>query len=149
MGLHRTTSVPGTLAGLTEAVGAADGFCREAGVPDELRRRLLTALDEVLANVVHHALAGAEGTVEMTLSGDQRAVRATVVDPGAPFNPLLAPEADTTSPLEARRVGGLGIALVRALVDEVAYERRGNRNRLTLTWRLARGSSSESTDADH
>jgi serine/threonine-protein kinase RsbW len=144
-----TLAVPGTLDGLAEAVGAAEAFTRKAGVPDAIRRKLLTVLDEVLANVIHHGAAGADGTIALALviARDGRVLVATVTDDTGPFNPLLVPTPDTTLPLEHRRAGGLGIALVRALADEVAYERRGERNHLTLTWRLGLDSP-ESEHAD-
>ena len=53
-------------------------------------------------------------------------------DDAEPFNPLDAPLPDTAAPLEGRQVGGLGIALVRHLMDGVVYERTGGRNRLVL-----------------
>lgn len=128
--------VPGTLDGLTEAMRAAEGFCREADVPGAARANLLTALDEVLANIVHHGLAGTSGTIELAMDRQDGQVAVRVADTAAPFDPLLMPAPDTSLPLEQRRLGGLGIALVRALTDEVAYERRDGRNHLTLTWRV-------------
>jgi len=56
----------------------------------------------------------------------------TVSDDGVPFDPLAVAPPDTSLPLEQRPLGGLGIHLVRHLVDEVTYERRGDRNVLTL-----------------
>ncbi len=59
-----------------------------------------------------------------------------VVDDGPEFDPLSAAQPDTTLGVENRPVGGLGIALVRRLMDEVAYERRDGRNRLRFERRL-------------
>jgi serine/threonine-protein kinase RsbW len=59
-----------------------------------------------------------------------------VVDDGPEFDPLAVPDADTTLPLEERPIGGLGITLVRRLMDEAEYERREGRNRLRLRRRL-------------
>lgn len=136
MGRSLTVTVPGTLDGLAQAAGAADAFCREATVPEATRRNLLTVIDEVLANVVHHGLSGASGSIELTMGFNDKDVRVNVADPAPPFNPLLAPVPDTSAPLERRKVGGLGIALVRALTDELAYERRDGHNHLTLIWHL-------------
>jgi anti-sigma regulatory factor (Ser/Thr protein kinase) len=57
---------------------------------------------------------------------------ASVADRGAPFNPLLAPEPDLAAGLEQRDVGGLGIHLVRRLVNSMEYERREGQNYLTF-----------------
>jgi serine/threonine-protein kinase RsbW len=62
---------------------------------------------------------------------------AEVEDDGRPFNPLLHPAPDLTVPLEERPVGGLGIHLVRNLMDSLAYHREQDHNRLVMTKRLA------------
>jgi anti-sigma regulatory factor (Ser/Thr protein kinase) len=55
-----------------------------------------------------------------------------VEDDGQPFSLLEAPEPDTTKPLEKRTVGGLGILLVRQLMDGLDYKRQGDRNLLSI-----------------
>jgi anti-sigma regulatory factor (Ser/Thr protein kinase) len=60
-------------------------------------------------------------------------VKAEVQDDGQPFNPLEAAEVDTTKPLEERTIGGLGIHLVRKLMDGLEYQRQADRNLLILT----------------
>ncbi|MGH8701072.1 MAG: ATP-binding protein, partial [Burkholderiales bacterium] len=59
-----------------------------------------------------------------------------IEDDGVPFNPLAMPAPDVSTPLRERRVGGIGIHFVRSLMDGVAYDRAGERNRLVLTKRL-------------
>ena len=56
-------------------------------------------------------------------------------DDGTAFNPLEKPDPDTGETLESRKAGGLGIFMVRKLMDEVSYERTGGKNRLTMTIR--------------
>ena len=141
-----TLAVPGTLDGLAEAVRAAQAFCDEVEAPGLARANVMTALDEVLANIVHHGLRGIPGTIELTMDLDERGVVACVADTAAPFDPLLMPLPDTSLPLEQRKLGGLGIALVRALTDDVAYERRDGRNHLTLTWRVGTENTARSKD---
>ena len=122
---------------------AAEAFCDEADAPGLARANVMTALDEVLANIVHHGLNGVAGTIELTMDRTDRGVVAHVADTAAPFDPLSMPLPDTTLPIEKRKLGGLGIALVRALTDEVTYDRRDGRNHLTLTWHLATGTSKD------
>jgi serine/threonine-protein kinase RsbW len=131
-----TLTVPATPAGIRTAVDGADRWCQTAGVPDPCRRRVLTALDEVLSNVVRHAYRERPGTIDVALAREAGIVLLDVVDAGPPFDPLSLPPPDTSAPLEERKVGGLGIALVRALADDVRYERRDDRNHFSMTWRI-------------
>jgi serine/threonine-protein kinase RsbW len=136
MAAQETVSVPGSLAGVHQAIDAFEAWSDGQGVPAEARRSLFTSIDEILSNIVRHGLQGQAGEIDLVFSRHADAIAIEVVDRAAPFNPLLASAPDTTAPLEERQVGGLGIALVRALVDDVCYERREDRNHLTITWRL-------------
>src|SRR4029077_15845597 len=111
MPAHETVSVPGTTAGVGRAAAAFDEFCRDRGVPPEARWRFQVALDEILSNIVRHGYKHAGGTIALTFSHDGHAVSVEVVDSGPAFDPRHAPPPDTSSPLESRRPGGLGIVL--------------------------------------
>ena len=123
-----TLSVPATVAGVGQAALEFERFGRSQAAPAGTFWRMQLALDEILSNIVRHGLPGTQVTIDMTFSIDDGRVEVEIVDGAAPFNPLLAPPPDVTSALEDRRPGGLGIALVRSLVDETAYEHRGGRN---------------------
>jgi serine/threonine-protein kinase RsbW len=69
--------------------------------------------------------------VSLTLSN--RDVTLTLEDDGAPFDPLSLAAPDVTASLEGRRVGGLGVFLVRQVMDTVSYQRRGTMNQLRMT----------------
>ena len=135
MAEHATITVPATHAGASRAAAAFDEFCRVREVPAEGRWRLQIALDEILSNTMHYGFRDRSGVVALTFSHDAQSVTVEIVDDAPAFDPRRAPVPDTTLPLEARRPGGLGLVLVESLVDDVAYERRGDENRLTLTWR--------------
>lgn len=131
----QTLSVPGTLPGVQLAIQAFDRFCRAHGLSDGAAWRFRLALDEILSNIVRHGLAGRPASIDLTFSVDTDYVAIEIVDEAEAFNPLLAPPADTSSPLAERMPGGLGITLVRQLMDETAYERRDARNYFTMRWR--------------
>lgn len=131
----QTLSVPGTLSGVRLAIQAFDRFCRAHGLSNGAAWRFPLALDEILSNIVRHGLAGRPASIDLTFSVDTEYVAIEIVDEADAFNPLLAPPADTSSPLEERAPGGLGITLVRQLMDETAYERRDARNYFTMRWR--------------
>jgi serine/threonine-protein kinase RsbW len=134
--LYRVT-VTASGDGVRQTLNELERFSRAQGLSDDLRRRFLVALDEVLSNVARHGRpSDSLVQVDFKLAGDRLTV--TVEDEAAPFNPLDAPPADTSSPLEERKAGGVGIELVRTLLESVRYEHTGGRNRLTLTDRTSR-----------
>jgi anti-sigma regulatory factor (Ser/Thr protein kinase) len=91
------------------------------------------ALEEVLANIISYGYADdREHQITVSLEARTGEIRVHVEDDGRPFDPLEAPEPDTTRPLDERPVGGLGIHLVRQLMDGLEYRRQGDRNHLTM-----------------
>lgn len=132
-----TSVVAATPEGVRQAIDAFARFSEIHAVPDDLRRRFQLALDEVLSNVVRHGRPGDVGEIRLAFRCEPGTLTAEVEDMAEPFNPLDQPRPDTGLPLEQRRPGGLGIALVRSLIDDVRYERTEGRNRLTMVSRLA------------
>ena len=116
-----------------------DAFLVAHGLAPGATWRFQVALDEVLSNIVKYARTAAgeraEVDVQMDLRGDSLEV--VVIDDAVAFNPLEAPRPDVTQPVETRKVGGLGLALVAKLMDAVEYQRNGDRNRLLLRRRLS------------
>lgn len=91
------------------------------------------ALEEIVTNIIAYAYDDDAGRdIRVSLRCGPGEVTAEVVDDGRPFNPLDAPRPDTAAPLEDRPVGGLGIHLVRELMDRLAYARRGHLNVLSI-----------------
>lgn len=111
-------------------------FAEAHGVPAAVRRSMSVALDELLTNTIWYGLpdVGSEVTVEVELHPDRLTV--TVIDNGRPFDPFDRSAPDTTLALEERPIGGLGIHLVRQLVEDVSYQRRSDRNVVVMTKRL-------------
>ncbi len=90
-----------------------------------------TALEEVFVNVCQYAYEGT-GTVEVSLSNDRTKVIFVFKDSGKPFNPLLKSDPNITATSEEREVGGLGIFMVKKIMDNVFYEYKDGFNCLTL-----------------
>ena len=130
-----TLSVPGTLPGVLQAVQAFERFSRAHALSEGAAWRFLVALDEILSNIVRHGLAGRGGAIDLTFSIDGDDVAVEIIDAAGAFNPLLLPPPDTSSPLADRQPGGLGIAIVRRLMDDTRYERRDDRNHFIMRWR--------------
>ena len=128
---------PGEVA---RASAAFAEFADARALPAPVRRSIHVALDEFLHNTIVHGFAGrAEGevTVEVALAGDR--VTVTLTDDGTPFDPLAAAAPDTGLSVAERQIGGLGIHLVRRMMDEVSYHRRAERNVVVLVKLLAGG----------
>ena len=127
-------SVSGTPDGVRQALEAFSGFSRSLALSPDAEWRFLVAMDEILANIVTHARH--DGPIGLQFSLTKHVLKVEIVDKADIFNPLMTAAPDLTAPLEARTPGGLGIAIVRGLMDRVVYERRAGKNRLELTWRL-------------
>jgi sigma-B regulation protein RsbU (phosphoserine phosphatase) len=108
-------------------------FGQHHGLATTLVHDLNLALEEILTNIISYGYTdNREHEITVSLSAQPGEVRAEVQDDGQPFNPLEVPEPDTTKPLEERAIGGLGIHLVRKLMDGLEYKRQGERNFLTI-----------------
>ena len=130
-------SVAGSPAGLGRVTEEFERFSSAQGIPDLVRRSIQVVLDELLSNTARCGKVGErETTIEVGFRLDTETLRVEIFDDGAPFNPLERESPDTTLPLEIRPVGGLGVMLVRHLVDEISYDCEGGRNRVLLGKRL-------------
>lgn len=106
-------------------------------IPMELNMPLNLALEEAVSNVMLYAYPGQDDgkvIVEYVRSrgDDEESIIFTITDTGVPFDPTKQKEADITLSAEERAIGGLGIHLVKKLMDEVVYHREETRNVLTL-----------------
>jgi len=122
---------------LASASQALAEFGRQHGLPDSVLHDLNLALGEILTNIISYGYTDSgEHEITVRLSIEPGEMRVEVEDDGQPFNPLEAPEVDTTKPLEDRAVGGLGVHLVRKLTDGLEYQRHAGKNLLVMTKHL-------------
>ncbi len=126
--------------GVGDVNAAFAAFADTHALPADVRRSINVALDELLANALSHGGAGRDPcsvTVEVKL--DEERVTVILTDDGPPFDPFARVAPDTTLSVEERPVGGLGIHLVRELMDHVSYERREGHNVVVLVKQLVVG----------
>jgi sigma-B regulation protein RsbU (phosphoserine phosphatase) len=125
-------------------------FAQNHRIPDADVHALSLALDEVITNTISYGYddQGAhEIRVRLTLADGR--LSAEVEDDGRPFDPLTAPQPDLTSAVEDRPVGGLGIHLVRSLMEQVDYRRESGKNHLIMSKRLSAVAQAEMKAGQH
>lgn len=134
---ERHTAVPGDAAQLPALLRFLQDFWREFKLTPAEALAFELALEEVFMNVVMHgSRADRAPGVKVSMTVVDGGVMLTVEDDGPAFDPLSLPAPDLTASLEARRVGGLGVFLVRQVMDSVRYERRDTTNRLQMTKKM-------------
>ena len=108
-------------------------FAVENNIPDSTRQAMSIALDELLNNVISYAYQGEKDKeIDVHFELSTRRLVLTIKDSGVPFNPFALQDPDIFQSIEDRAVGGLGIHLVRNLMDEYNYQRQINKNVVTL-----------------
>ena len=97
------------------------------------------AIDDIFGNIVNYAYTPEVGKVTVRLAVDEKTLTAslTFIDSGVPYNPLEKDDPDTTLSAEDRKIGGLGIFLVKKSMDDMRYEYKDGKNILTLVKKLA------------
>lgn len=110
-----------------------DEICELNGLDDMTTMQMNLAIEEAVVNVMNYAYPeGTKGFVDITSMSDDEYLQFVISDNGKPFDPTTKEEVDTTLPVEKRRIGGLGIFLVRKMMDNVKYEYKDGQNILTL-----------------
>ena len=107
----------------------------DAGCPMPIIQKVLISVDEIFNNICSYAYSdGEKGQIctILQVSPEDKKASLTFKDKGIPYNPLEHKDPDTTLPAEKRPIGGLGILLVKKLMDEVSYEHTGEENSLTI-----------------
>ena len=133
MASHELDVTPqvGEVPRLIEWIGSR---CAAEGLAEAVTFKLTLALEEAVVNVITHAFEGLPPphSITVRLAIAARSVTADIIDNGRPFDPTSAPDPDLSLPLERRRPGGLGIHLMRGMMDRLEYRRNDGGNILRL-----------------
>lgn len=119
-------------------LAAVERFVRETadlfGWSEPLVGNLNLVLEEAVSNIIFYAYEGENRAeeIELSLSYEQPDLKVELSDGGCPFDPTARPDPDINLAVEERPVGGLGIFLIKKLMDEVSYQRVGDKNVLIL-----------------
>ena len=107
----------------------------EFGCSMKIEAQIDVAVDELFSNIALYAYAPSAGsaTVQVEFCGKPPAVVITFIDRGVPFDPLKKRDPDVTLSAEERKIGGLGIYIVKKSMDNMEYEYRDGQNILKIT----------------
>lgn len=122
-----------------EVMGFLEGELEAAGCPPAMMTRIAVAVEEIFVNVASYAYDGEARekgtdtcTVSCSIDDDTHEVDITFIDHGTPFNPLAKADPDITASAEERSIGGLGIFMVKKIMDDVRYDFKDGENVLSI-----------------
>ena len=134
-----TFELKNRLADLDVLCEHLSAFCESCGIAKKQKFEINLALDELFTNIINHGFQDeSEHQIKVTCSKEDDIVTITIRDDGVPFNPLEAPQPDLNCTFIDREIGGLGIHLIKAYIDQIDYRRDAEANVLTLTKILKR-----------
>ena len=118
---------------LSEVMEFIDSFLESVNCPPKAQMQIDTSVEEIFVNIASYAYSEGKGTadIEIYLTNDN-AVCIEMTDSGKPFNPLANADPDTSLTASERKIGGLGIFMVKKMMDKVEYLRYDNCNKLYL-----------------
>ena len=106
-------------------------IARVGGFDEKDVYNIQLATDEAASNIIEHAYEGVtDGILDLSCDMDKNAITIILVDYGEPFDPSVIPLPDLKADLSERKIGGLGIFLMRKLMDEVHYEPREDKSNI-------------------
>ena len=127
-----------TIAATVENIEVVTDFVNEQleelNCPMKVQIQIDIAIDELFGNIAHYAYTPEVGdaTVRVEATEDPLAVVITFIDKGVPYDPLAKADPDTTLPAEERKIGGLGIYMVKKSMDDVTYAYKDGQNILAI-----------------
>jgi len=142
--------IKASLENLNKALDFISTELEQRGCPQDIQGKIELAVEEIFVNIANYAYAadggdspdsgdgGADGAVVIFISVTDKIV-IRFEDTGKPYNPLEKPGPDLDKPLMERDIGGLGVFLVKQLMDKVEYSRVGNKNVLIMTKGIGSG----------
>ncbi len=117
---------------LDQVIGFISECLEAAQCPFKQKMQLEVAAEEIFVNIASYAYDSATGRAEIEFSCEDDAVSITFADRGAAFDPLGKEDPDISLSAEERKIGGLGIFMVKKTMDNVTYRRENDRNILTI-----------------
>ena len=132
--MHRELTIDNSLSHVPSVNDFVKSFGDELKLEEKDTQNLKLAIEEAVVNVINYAYpTGEKGDINIEATATATSLKFKIIDTGVAFAPTDAPDVDTSLTAEERQIGGLGIFLVRQLMDTINYERIEGKNVLTLT----------------
>ena len=136
---QRTLTLTNDLERIPRLNAFIDEVCESNGFDMPTTMQINLAMEEAVVNVINYAYpAGTKGNITIEAKSDGKELLLIITDTGKTFDPTARPEVDTTLNVEDRSIGGLGIHLIRQIMDNINYERTNGHNVLTLIKKLGK-----------
>jgi sigma-B regulation protein RsbU (phosphoserine phosphatase) len=135
--MRKSIILPNDTQEVPKLTAFVDEVCEAVGFSADETSQVKVAIEEAVVNVMNYAYPpGTRGDVTIEAASNDVRLKFTIIDSGKPFDPTVQAGVDTTLPANERPIGGLGIHIVRQIMDSINYERMGNLNVLTLRKKL-------------
>lgn len=132
-GVTRVVELANQLSELERLMSLLAETAAESKAPDDVVCAMRLALEEIVVNVIHHGYDDqARHVIRVRFELGKKEWTTVVEDDARPYNPLDRADPDVEAAIEDRPIGGLGVFLVRELMDAVEYRREGGKNILTV-----------------
>jgi sigma-B regulation protein RsbU (phosphoserine phosphatase) len=131
--LKQSITLTNDLNSLPKLNEFVDDIAEKLSIDPSQKMKMNLALEEAVVNVIDYAYPeGTQGDINIEAKANDLRLKFIITDSGTPFDPTAQKEMDTTLSAEERPIGGLGIHLVRQIMDSINYERVNDKNVLTL-----------------
>ena len=131
--MQKSIVLPNDLQEVPRLNAFVEEVCQTVGFDDIVTAKVNVAVEEAVVNVMKYAYPhGHRGDVTIKAASNDTRLKFTIIDSGKPFDPTVHASVDTSLPAKERKMGGLGIHIMRQNMDSMNYERMDNLNVLTL-----------------
>jgi sigma-B regulation protein RsbU (phosphoserine phosphatase) len=137
--MHKSLVLPNDIQEVPRLAAFVDEVCEAVGFDEMTTMQMNLAIEEAVVNVMNYAYPpGSHGDVKIEAQSNDVRLKFTIIDSGTPFDPTVQADVDITLPAEERPIGGLGIHIVRQIMDSINYERVNGFNVLTLRKKISK-----------
>ena len=127
-----------SLSELSTLGSSLEQFGEALGLSSKVLFEISLSIEELFSNIVSYGYTDdAVHWIKFAISHEDGMLIIRLEDDGIPFDPLKAEEPDCECPIEERKIGNLGIHLTKKFMDDMVYERKGNRNILTVKKKIS------------